>query len=203
VSRTPGQSAVRNDVQTPSLSAVPVVELPAPPQQLAARGSDLLGWRGVVLPQMTLLGRKVVMVAELLPEAHAERLCLGCGPVADRVAVSTWGWPEMAGKVPPQAVRIVGAFAVARHWRTALASAVPFARYGHVAMLLPSSVALTRDYLANCLPRVREHGVSVLLADPDGEVTLDVAGRTGIAPEQSSLSRWVHEVVYEKMLAAS
>jgi hypothetical protein len=70
-------------------------------------------------------------------------------------------------------------------------------------MVLPSSVALTRDYLVNCLPRVREHGVSVLLADPEGEVTLDVVGRTGLAPEQSSLSRWVHEVVYEKMLAAS
>lgn len=203
MSRTPGQSAVRSDVQTPSASAVPVADLPAAPHPLAARAGEVLGWPGVVLPQMTLLGRKVMVCAELVPEAHAERLCLGCGPVADRVAVSTWGWPEMAGRVPPQAVRIVGAVAVARHWRTALASSVPFARYGHVAMLLPSSAALTRDYLVNCLPRVRRHGVAVLLADPDGEVTVDVAGQPGNAPEQTSLSRWVHEVVYEKLLATS
>ena len=57
-----------------------------------------LGWHGTVLPPMTLLGRRVVVVAELLADAHAERICLGRGPVADRPTVATWVWPELAGQ---------------------------------------------------------------------------------------------------------
>jgi hypothetical protein len=181
-----------------------VPELPADPADLAVAAAERLGWRGVVLPPMDLMGRRVSVVAELLPDAHAERLCLGSRPVLDRTTVSTWVWPEMDGRVPPAAVRLVGVIAVARHWRTALVSAVPFARGGNAAIVVPGSVALTHDYLVNCLPRARRYGLSVLTAHPDEDITVDVAGRHDDVPvEDTSVSRWVNELVYDQVLAAA
>ncbi|GAB2998541.1 hypothetical protein GCM10027184_62660 [Saccharothrix stipae] len=193
-----------DDARALSATAVPVPELPGSVEELAASAALRLGWHGVVLPEMVLMGRKVIVVAELLPDAHAERLCLGAGPETDRTTVSTWVWPEMDGRVPPTAVRIVGVLAVARHWRTALASAVPFARFGNAAAVLPTSVVFTHDYLANCLPRVRRYGVSVLLADEELQLSTDVAGRNETVPvEDTATTRWVNELVYERVLATA
>jgi hypothetical protein len=205
VSRSAGNTAaVHKNAKTLPSRAVPAVELPAPSEELAAKAVERLGWKGVLLPQLTLLGRKVFVVAELLPDAHAERLCFGVGPVVDRTTVATWVWPELAGKVPPAAVRIVGVLAVAKHWRTGLASAVPFALHGDAAVVLPSSVALTDDYLSNCLPRARRYGLSIVSADPDGSVSMDLAGAPEhVSLDQTAVTRWVNEVVYEQMLATA
>ncbi|GLZ32655.1 hypothetical protein Lesp02_48430 [Lentzea sp. NBRC 105346] len=204
MSSTPARIAITDSARGLSATALPVPELPASPEELAAAAAIRLGWHGVVLPEMVLMGRKVVVVAELLADAHAERVCLGAGPEADKTTVSTWVWPEMEGRVPPAAVKIVGVMAVARHWRTALASAVPFARYGNAAVVLPQSVAFSHDYLANCLPRVRRYGVSVLLADEEKDLTVDVTGRQENVPvEDTAITRWVNELVYEQVLATA
>ena len=204
MSSTPARIADTDDARALSATAVPVPELPGSVEELAASAAVRLGWHGVVLPEMVLMGRKVIVVAELLADAHAERLCLGAGPETDRTTVSTWVWPEMDGRVPPTAVRIVGVLAVARHWRTALASAVPFARFGNAAAVLPTSVVFTHDYLANCLPRVRRYGVSVLLADEELQLSTDVAGRNETVPvEDTATTRWVNELVYEQVLATA
>ncbi|MEU4442576.1 hypothetical protein AB0K14_01220 [Actinosynnema sp. NPDC050801] len=204
MSSTPARIVDTDDARALSATAVPVPELPGSAEELAASAALRLGWHGVVLPEMVLMGRKVIVVAELLPDAHAERLCLGAGPETDRTTVSTWVWPEMDGRVPPTAVRIVGVVAVARHWRTALASAVPFARFGNAAAVLPTSVVFTHDYLANCLPRVRRYGVSVLLADEELQLSTDVAGRNETVPvEDTATTRWVNELVYERVLATA
>ena len=204
MSSTPARIADTDDARALSATAVPVPELPGSVEELAASAAARLGWHGVVLPEMVLMGRKVIVVAELLADAHAERLCLGAAPETDRTTVSTWVWPEMDGRVPPAAVRIVGVLAVARHWRTALASAVPFARFGNAAAVLPTSVVFTHDYLANCLPRVRRYGVSVLLADEELQLSTDVAGRNETVPvEDTATTRWVNELVYERVLATA
>ena len=122
---------------------VPPIELPASVDELARTAAAQLGWNGVVLPETTILGRKVCVVAKLRTDVHAERIAMGAGPVADRATVDTWTWPELAGTAPAPAAEIVGVLAVARHWRTAMASAVPFARYGEAAMVLPSPTVLT------------------------------------------------------------
>ncbi|GAA3860480.1 hypothetical protein GCM10022243_28210 [Saccharothrix violaceirubra] len=204
MSSTPARIADTDDARSLAAIEVPVPELPGSAEELAAAAATRLGWHGVVLPEMVLMGRRIVVVAELLADAHAERVCLGAAPEVDRTTVSTWVWPEMDGRVPPAAVRIVGVLAVARHWRTALASAVPFARFGNAAAVLPSSVAFTHDYLTNCLPRVRRYGVSVLLADEELELTTDVAGRNESVPvEDTATTRWVNELVYEQVLATA
>jgi hypothetical protein len=200
VTGIPGRMAVTANVT--SLPTPSAVELPAPDDELASAAVAQLGWPGVALSPMTLLGRRISLVAELLPDAHAERICLGQAPVTDRATVSTWVWPEFSGQVPAAAVRIVGVLAVVRHWRTGLAALAPFARYGDTAMVVPSSVVLTHDYLANCLPRARAYGIAVVSADPDNGVDLDLPGRgEKVTAGIDAVSRWVNEVAYERVLS--
>jgi hypothetical protein len=183
---------------------VPPLELPAPVEELAREAAALLGWDGVVLPEMTMLGRKVCVVAKLRTDVHAERIAMGVGPVTDRATVDTWTWPELAATAPAPAVEIIGVLAVGRHWRTAMASAVPFARYGEAAMVLPSPAVLTEDYVVNCLPRARAYGLAAVTADPNAMIDLDLEGRTErILLDEDPISRWVNEMVYDQLLATT
>jgi len=180
---------------------VPPIELPASVDELARAAAAQLGWNGIVLPETTILGRKVCVVAKLRTDVHAERIAMGAGPVADRATVDTWTWPELAGTAPAPAAEIVGVLAVARHWRTAMASAVPFARYGEAALVLPSPAVLTEDYVGNCLPRARAYGLAVVTADPNAVVDLDLEGRTErVLLAEDPVSRLVNEVVYDHLL---
>ena len=180
---------------------VPPIELPASVDELARAAAAQLGWNGVVLPETTILGRRVCVVAKLRTDVHAERIAMGAGPVADRATVDTWTWPELAGTAPAPAAEIVGVLAVARHWRTAMASAVPFARYGEAAMVLPSPAVLTEDYVGNCLPRARAYGLAVVTADPNAVVDLDLEGRTErVVLAEDPVSRLVNELVYDHLL---
>ncbi|OXM71276.1 hypothetical protein [Amycolatopsis vastitatis] len=180
---------------------VPPIELPASVDELARAAAAQLGWNGIVLPETTILGRKVCVVAKLRTDVHAERIAMGAGPVADRATVDTWTWPELAGTAPAPAAEIVGVLAVARHWRTAMASAVPFARYGEAAMVLPSPAVLTEDYVGNCLPRARAYGLAVVTADPNAVVDLDLEGRTErVVLAEDPVSRLVNELVYDHLL---
>lgn len=202
---TPGRTAIGDasqDASTLPTHVVPPVELPASAHQLACEAAAQLGWFGTVLPEMRLLGRRVCVVAETRPHVHAERICVGAGPVTDRATVSTWTWPEFADTAPAPAVQIRGVLSVERHWRTALASVVPFARYGEAAIVLPGEVAFTDDYVTNCLPRARTYGVGIVTADQDAEVEMDLPGRSErLVLTEDAVSRWVNEIVYEQLLA--
>lgn len=201
---TQGHTAVSLNVTALPAPLVPPVELPAKVDELAVAAVRELGWQGTVLPEMTMLGRKICLVAQLMPDAHAERICLGQEPEADRATVATWVWPELAGKVPEPAVRIVGAVAVARHWRTGLINAVPFLRYCDAAMVLPMSVVITNDYLVNCLPRARAYGVAIASAEPGPSVRLDLPGRGDRAPAGvDGTHRWLNELAYGQILEAT
>lgn len=174
------------------------------PDRAVPEAAALLGWDGVVLPAGVLVGRRVAVVAEVIPAAHEYRTATGWGPVTDRLSVTTWSWPEMIKQVPPVAVRLHGVIAPARHWRTGLAGAVPFAGLCATAMLLPSDVG--RD--VECLRRADQYGCSVLATtgvsdvDPDA-VDLVQRGRSVIPPPAGLTAggRLVHELVYEQLLA--
>ncbi|MGP4018587.1 hypothetical protein [Saccharopolyspora sp. 5N708] len=171
--------------------------------RLAQQAVDTLGWTGSVLPPVKLLGRQIIATADLLPDAHAERLCFGSEPVLDRAEIATWVWPEMDGRVPPPAARIAGVLAPARHWRSALTAAVPFSRFASAAIVVPRSVAVASDFASTCLIRARQFGIAVLSADGDNvQVELD-GRRFDDAPpvEHTAVSRWVNEVVYQQLLS--
>lgn len=183
---------------------MPPGPLPSAPRELAEEAAAQVGWHGVVLPEMTLLGRKVHVVARLRTDIHAERIATDMGPVIDRTTVSTWSWPELAHTAPAPAVAVTGVLAVTRHWRTALAWAVPFSRYFSAGMVLPSSIALSHDYVNNCLPRARAYGLSVLSVDEDGMVERDLAGsQDRVVLADDAISRWLNELVYERLLATA
>jgi hypothetical protein len=203
VTGMPGRTAIDNDIRVRSAQVRPSMELPASVGKLAELSADALAWAGSVLPPIKLLGRHVVPVAELIPDTHAERLCFGSAPVRDRAEIATWVWPEMDGRVPPAAARLTGVLAPARHWRSALTAAVPFARFTSTAIVVPKSVTDGEDFVSTCLIRARQFGIAVLSADTDG-VRVDLQGRCfDDAPpiEHTAVSRWVNEVVYEQLLA--
>ncbi len=185
----------------PLVHGVDGVEILVAPDHLAPMAAAALGWDGVVLPPVMLLGRRVVVVAELLQSEHDQRRATGWEPVDDRVSVSTWDWPEMAHLVPPPAVRLVGIVAPARHWRTGLTAVMPFTRLCPAALLLPADVA--RD--ADCLRQADRYGVGVVAAAGLSDVdttAVDVlkSSRTS-AVRALAAGRWVHEVAYGQLLA--
>lgn len=205
---TPGRTgsdaatSAAHRARTSPTRVVPPGPLPASTLDIAKETAAVLGKHGVVLPQMTLMGRKVHVVARLRPDAHAERIATGMPPVIDRASVSTWTWPELAHEAPAPAAEILGVVAVARHWRTGLAWAVPFARYYDAAMVLPDSTMLTHDYVNNCLPRARAYGLDVLSVDDNTVVRRDLPGRPErVMMADDALSRWMNEMVYEQLLA--
>jgi hypothetical protein len=152
---------------------------------------------------MVLLGRRVVVVARLLVEVHEQRVKTGWGPVTDRVSVATWSWPEMQPLVPSPAVTLSGVIAPARHWRTGLTSAAPFAALCPTALLLPAPIARAVE----CLNRAEHYGPAVLAAagpdDPD-PAAVDVVHpgrpRPNLVRFPTPTSRWVHEMVYAQLL---
>ncbi|WP_414943509.1 hypothetical protein [Amycolatopsis sp. cmx-11-32] len=183
---------------------VPPIELSASVEELSRKAAALLGWNGIVLPETTVLGRKICVVARLRTDVHAERIAMGMGPVVDRATVDTWTWPELAATAPAPAAEIIGVLAVARHWRTAMASAVPFARYGEAAMVLPSPAVLTEDYVGNCLPRARAYGLGIVAADPNAVTDLDLEGHNErMILDEDPVSRLVNEIVYDQLLRAT
>lgn len=179
------------------------VEVRSAPDHLALAAARALGWDGVVLPPMVLLGRRIAVVADLIDEIHEHRASLGWRPMIDRMSVSTWDWPEMQHLVPTPAVRLNGIIAPARHWRTGLTSAAPFAGLCPTALLLPAHIARNVE----CLSYAECHGPAVLAAagphDVDPEA-VDVVhtGRARTATTQlTATGRWVHEMVYDRLLA--
>jgi hypothetical protein len=178
---------------------MPPVELPPLPDRFAPQVAAELGWDGTVLQPMTVLGRRVIIVAELLPDVHLDRLLGGWGPVTDRLSVTMWTWPELAGTAPEPAVRIRGVIASARHWRTALIAATPFAALAPTALLLPPGPAREPD----CLAQADFYGASVVATADRDRVDLVQQGRRGrlATAGSSTISRWVHEVVYERLVA--
>jgi hypothetical protein len=188
-----GQAVV---TQSPPM---PPVELPPLPDRFAPQVAVELGWDGTVLQPMTVLGRRVIIVAELVTDVHIERMVGGWGPVTDRMSVAMWSWPELAGTAPEPAVRIRGVIAPARHWRTALIAATPFAALAPTAMLLPPGPAREPD----CLAHADRYGASVVATADRDRVALVQQGRRGrlATAGPSTITRWVHEVVYERLVA--
>ncbi|MGH3821643.1 MAG: hypothetical protein ACRDRA_02170 [Pseudonocardiaceae bacterium] len=193
----------RGTVLGSQIWAVDPVEVLSPPDHLACAAASAMGWDGVVLPPMVLLGRRVVAVANLIADVHESRVSSGWRPVTDRVSVSTWDWPEMRHLVPAPAVALCGIIAPARHWRTGLTGASPFAGLCPTALLLPAHIARNVE----CLSHAECYGPTVLAAagphDVDSEA-VDVvhAGRSRVTTttQLTATTRWIYEMVYDRLL---
>jgi hypothetical protein len=179
------------------------VEVLGPPDHLAHAAVDALGWDGVVLPPMVLLGRRVVAVVNLIADVHQRRISSGWGPVTDRVSVSTWDWPEMRHLVPAPAVELSGIIAPARHWRTGLTGAAPFTGLCPTALLLPAHIARNVE----CLTHAEYYGPTVLAAagphdvDPEAVDVVHAGRSRAVATAQpTKITRWIYEMVYDRLV---
>ena len=193
----------RSTVLGSQIWAADPVEVLSPPDHLASAAASVMGWDGVVLPPMVLLGRRVVAVANLIADVHESRIRSGWRPVTDRVSVSTWNWPEMRHLVPAPAVALHGIIAPARHWRTGLTGAAPFAALCPTALLLPAHIARNVE----CLSHAEYYGPTVLAAasphdvDPEAVDVVHAGRFRGAAsPQLTATSRWIYEVVYDRLL---
>ncbi len=196
----------RGTVLGSQIWATDQAEILSAPDHLARAAAGALGWDGMVLPPMVLLGRRVVAVATLIADVHERRVRSGWGPVTDRVSVATWDWPQMRHLVPAPAVELSGIIAPARHWRTGLTGAAPFAGLCPTALLLPAHIARNVE----CLTHAEYYGPTVLAAasqhdvDPEAVDVVHVGRSRAVATTPpTATSRWIHEMVYDRLLALS
>ena len=182
------------DLPAPRVEPVDAHEVTEQLSGLIRAAATALGWDGTVVGPVTLLGRRVGVMAELDPEVHAQRQASGWPPVIDRFEVAQWEWPELAALVPAPAVRVTGVIAPSKHWLTALFRASVFARSWPTAVLLP------HDYARVCVPPAAQYRVGVL-GVTGGEV--DVLRECPRVPDRvwlSAVERWALEVVYAELL---
>jgi hypothetical protein len=155
----------------------------------AASAVRLLGWDGVVLPELAFPERKVFPVVVVDSAAARERAA--AGPCHDRALLSLWeSWPTGAGaEAPPAVLRIVGFVAVGPV-RQAVPAVARLRGYGAAAC-----VALGERPAAGDVPGY----LSVLRQAPGGLVVVQeglggpvaTAGRTAaVRAREEALYAW-------------
>lgn len=169
------------------------------------RAVQLLGWRGVVLPELELFGSRVTPVVELALDVHRARLADGYGPQLDDETLTVWEWPESAPRAPRPAVSLSGLLCSARgRWRPALIEAVRWRGFGPSAVLLTGAGTETEPVPADGLAEFAVRGVG-LVAAGCGEsaspvVRLIAAPEPGRAARRRTVDRWVEEFLYQRAL---
>ncbi|MGH3929002.1 MAG: hypothetical protein ACRDTF_03385 [Pseudonocardiaceae bacterium] len=167
------------------------------PHNDLVRAVELLGWVGTVLPELTLLGCRVVPVVALDQDVHNARRSSGYGPQRDHDVLEIWDWPQAAAHVPAAALTLSGVLVRAGTWRGGLALARTWRGFG------PAAVFTGPDNTAEaCLLEFQLPGVGLVIADTAGTPALQVAAATGRQPpaRRRVLDRWVEETLYEHAL---
>lgn len=164
----------------------------------AARAASLLGWGGLALPSLTLLGCRILPVVRIDTRLHHARIISGDGPQQDRELLEIWEWPQAAGHVPASPLAISGVLRPATTWRRGLAIARRWRGFGPTAVLTgPTTVDET------CRLEFEFPGVGLVTTDPNGEPALAVPAATGRQhpARRRVLDRWVEETLYAHTLA--
>lgn len=164
------------------------------------QATDALGWAGVVLAGVSLLGTRTTMVVGVDAAAHHRRRESGCAvPESDRGRLAAWEWPQLRDVMAPTVVTLRGVLVPATGGRRrALGTACRWNGFCSTAVLVSEPVTRRRDFLAEC----SRYGVGVTSSEVDGRVTLAQPGRSGrsAAARRSWLDRWVEEQVYGRLL---
>ncbi|WP_052120791.1 hypothetical protein [Amycolatopsis sp. MJM2582] len=169
------------------------------PSSELSRAAKVLKWPGITIDEMQLFSQRVAVVAEVDSHAHDERVASGWGPVTDRMAVALWEWEESRATMPPAVVTLRGVIARGQRWQRVLAAAGGFVGFCSTAILLDQS----HEPNQHCLMTAHMHGIAVLRSSQPGECPhLAQVGRVGpvATARPSTLSRWVEELVYARLL---
>jgi hypothetical protein len=177
----------------------------APTRDTLAGAAEALGWPGLVLPAVRLLGTRVTAVVTIDRHAHEMRRAAGCAaPVLDVDTLAVWEWPQSAGSCPPSVVALRGVLVPAAHparperaWVTAAGTARRWAGFAGTALLLPAD-----DASELCRLECGYAGIG-LTANTATGVRLIQPGRSGRSEKarRRTLDRWVEERLYGRLLA--
>lgn len=168
----------------------------------AARAAELLGWGLGVLAETTLLGRRVIPVVKVHPDAHRLRLTRGARPEFDPDVLAMWEWPQCAATAPPSPLGLVGVIVHARSRPVsrAVAHAREWRGFGAAAVLPPKSL-ITDAVRFEC----DVAGVGLLTvptappqSDPWPEPGLVIPAVASRRPpsRRRTADRWIEEVLY-------
>lgn len=176
-----------------------------PSDETAQNAAAVLGWAGIVLPELSVFGCRLLPVIVPDVEAHRARQRDGDGPELDGDTLSVWEWPE--SQAPAPAVRLSGAlFPARRGFRRALGDARRWRPFGPAAVLAPAAIVADQVFRWDCAL----HGVGLAASDraaliPAGatvcEVVLPEAGRRAPARRRTA-DRWIEESLYALALDA-
>lgn len=151
------------------------------PSELAvARAVRVFGWSGMALPEIVLIGCRMIPVVDIDPDAHRARVHCGDGPNLDADVL-----------VP--ALHLAGVLVVARRgWRRALRQARSMRSFGPAGALVPWQAFGDEE----CRLEFALHGIGLVPSDPSvGGVVVPEPGR--VAPVAD---RWIEETLYRHAL---
>ena len=162
----------------------------------AARAAGVLGWPGVVLPEVTVFGCRFLPVVVPKVAVHEARRRDGDGPQRDGDVLAMWEWPESPGPAPALLLS-GGLFRMRRGFSGALSQAREWRPFGPAAVLAPTSVLADETCRWECALR----GVGLVATEPAvhggsgaGHVPADDGRR---APAQRrTADRWIEETLY-------
>jgi hypothetical protein len=166
--------------------------VPLSPQHAASA----LGWHGVVLPDVGILGHRVSAVVRILDEVDRWRRANGWPPQPDPSWFRTWFSPGPRDRTPLPAVELVGILVSESDADRALTAC------GTLISLAPCAVVLPDSLLASPLPlsELDYYGVGVVGGDNEtgASVIVPPEDRSGeFGP--SLYGRWLLEVLYERV----
>ncbi|GAA3870951.1 hypothetical protein GCM10022243_40360 [Saccharothrix violaceirubra] len=156
-----------------------------------------LAWRGVVVPDVAVLGHRVSAVVRVHADVHAWRAVNGWPPQADPSWFRSWFEPDEHDRLPVPAVELAGVLVGESTVDRALQSC------GTLMTLAPCAVVLPATPGSSSWPLIEldYYGIGVVAIDEPGTAELLVAPEdrsTEFGP--SLFGRWLLEVLYDRVL---
>lgn len=166
-------------------------------QPLLHLAASALGWRGIVVPDVAVLGHRVSAVVRVRADVHEWRSANGWPPQPDPSWFRSWFEPAAHDRLPVPAVELVGVLVGESTVDRALQSC------GTLMTLAPCSVVLPASQGARSWPLIEldYYGIGVVAVDPAGTTELMVPPEdrsTEFGP--SLFGRWLLEVLYDRVL---
>lgn len=164
-----------------------------------AIAAELLSWSGVVLPELSLLGCRVLPVVEPDEQVHWAREAGGDGPQRDWDTLAIWEWPQSVGHFPAPALRLVGILVPATTWRRGLAIGGTWRGFGPVAVLTATRQPVTEV----CRLEFQLRGVGLITSTSvTAQPVLAVTAAKGrqLPARRLVSDRWIEETLYEYAL---
>jgi len=167
--------------------------VPLSPQHAASA----LGWRGVVIPDVGVLGYRVSAVVRVHDEVDRWRRSNGWPPQPDPSWFRTWFTPGPLDRTPLPAVELLGILVTESEPDRALTACGTLISLAPCAVVLPS--AMVDDSLP--LSELDYYGVGVVSG------TDEASAKVVVPPEDRSgefgpslYGRWLQEVLYDRVV---